>query len=315
MESAQAQRTGDAKKSRYVSQRALITFFIVFLGLRRDMTRVTLEEFEQHKQRILNGTNSSTFNGGIRTSGSFSGASSVFVVQAADEAYAEKMKSMMETNQKWANCMNYTYQLKTLTNTGNMYSQKVEAIHDTLEAAQENDWIIYLDADVFFQADSCDALEKSMPLQSKIGSQPCELISMTSPHTINTGVLLLKSAYATKKLVRTWLEEQQKPDKLLSFGAADQLSLQEAVISDFLGALYEGKCGNMNDQAQRNMCFKEHIPEEYRSSRQMCLIPCHDKTPLQCQDCGGDCNRTAAIFKHDSKRERYREKHGYDSVA
>eukprot|EP00584_Thalassiosira_punctigera_P011488 CAMPEP_0172568714 /NCGR_PEP_ID=MMETSP1067-20121228/120860_1 /TAXON_ID=265564 ORGANISM="Thalassiosira punctigera, Strain Tpunct2005C2" /NCGR_SAMPLE_ID=MMETSP1067 /ASSEMBLY_ACC=CAM_ASM_000444 /LENGTH=334 /DNA_ID=CAMNT_0013360379 /DNA_START=77 /DNA_END=1078 /DNA_ORIENTATION=- len=299
-----------ASKVRGCSLRGItICFFITFV-LFNGTTRMTLEENPQSKASI-NGARTSNSGKGRRIAGPFDDTSSVFVIQAADGAYAEKMKSLMEINKKWAGCTNYTYELKTLSSTGNVYSQKVQAIHDALESAKENDWIIYLDADVFYKADSCDALENMLPTESKSSGQLCEFISMTSSHTINTGVLLLKSSHATKQLVRKWLEEQRKPDKLLSFGAADQLSLQEAVMGNVLGASYTGRCSNLNDQSKRNYCFQQHIPEEYRSLQNMCLIPCNDKVPLQCQDCNGECNRTLAVFKHDSKRERYVAKHGY----
>eukprot|EP00571_Detonula_confervacea_P000773 CAMPEP_0172326428 /NCGR_PEP_ID=MMETSP1058-20130122/56501_1 /TAXON_ID=83371 /ORGANISM="Detonula confervacea, Strain CCMP 353" /LENGTH=318 /DNA_ID=CAMNT_0013043205 /DNA_START=35 /DNA_END=988 /DNA_ORIENTATION=+ len=139
--------------------------------------------------------------GGVHpTIGPFGGGS-VFVIQAADEAYAAKKKSMMEANQQWASCMNYTYELKTFIKEGNPYTGKVRAIRNALEAAKENDWIIFLDGDVQFQANSCDALEKMLPLSSKADNEPCEFIATTTPQTIGTGVLLLKSVSATKHLV------------------------------------------------------------------------------------------------------------------
>ena len=240
--------------------------------------------------------------------GPFGGASSVVVLQAADEAYAAKMKSKMDTNRQWANCMNYTYQLKTISKPlfGNVYTEKVKAIHDAVEeTSEESGWVIFLDGDVSFKGDSCDALERMIPTES-IDLQTCEFIALSSAHTINTGVALMRSTNSTKELMRSWLAEQQRPDTLLSSGAADQLSLQEAVLGKVLGATYSGKCKSMGDQHQRNLCFKEHMPEEYRSAQNVCLLPCNATVPLQCNDCRGECN------SHDSKVEQYLEKHGFD---
>lgn len=296
-------RTKDTAKAKFKFLHNALRLILLCLAL----GLVTM--FNEHPESINMVDVSSNNNTAISP---FEG--SVFVIQAADEAYAAKKKDMMDANRQWASCMNYTYELKTIIKEGNLYAKKVQAINDALEAAKENDWIIFLDGDVAFQAHhSCDALEKIVPLQTVMDSEPCEFIAMTSPVTINTGVMLLKSTNATKFIVRKWLGEQHKPDGLLSFGAADQLSLQEVVLGYFLGDSYErGKCSSSNEQAQRNYCFAEHIPIEYRSAKHMCLIPCADENTLQCHDCGaGECNRTTTIFHHDTKKERYYAANGF----
>lgn len=257
----------------------------------------------------------------------FGEGSSVHILQVANKEYftiknpyAMNRTEMVEVNKRWATCLNYTHQLKLVPKTGNMYTAKVQAILDALIEVQENDWIIFLDGDVQFQfkhsngninsSSSCsysdNTLAKIIPLESD-DYIPCGIIAMTSSVSINTGVMLFKSTNATQIIVQKWIKEQQRSDKLLSFGAADQLSLQEVVLQTILGGpkIYTPhKCSSGNDQGKRNFCFRDNLPMEYRSSKNMCFVSCHDDHPLQCADCGKECNRSKAIFLHDNKRER-----------
>lgn len=290
----------------------ILLLLVVCLVISNDVARIIGNRYGGDADAELR-LNSTANNTQHHNHSLFDDSSTIYAIQAADEAYAAKMKTKIEVNKKWANCTGYTYKLITLTNTGNVYSQKVKAIYDTLESAKENDWVIFLDGDVHYQLelDSCNALEKILPLESEQDEEPCEFVAMTSKHTINTGVVLFKQSENMLKLLHRWLELQQKPDNLLSFGAADQLTLQEAVLEKFLGQTYTGKCGSEGSQAGRNYCFRDHLPQEYRSAQNVCLVPCHSKQPLQCNDCGEECNRTAAPFFHDSKRERHIAKHGF----
>lgn len=287
--------------------------------------RVDIESEEEMELTSSNNTNNTT-GGSSRKKPQllFDSSSAIYVIQAADKAYAERMESKMKANQQWAKCMNYTYKLVTLTKTGNnIYAEKVKAIYDTLQSVQENDWIIFLDGDVTYQKkkkkgedySSCDddaALEKILPLETEFDNQPCEFVTTTSAHSINTGVVLLKSVNSTRHLVKRWLELQSKPgDNLLTFGAADQLTLQEAVMEKYLGNIYTGSCGMKNSQPARNYCFRDHLPQEYRSFKNICLVSCANKHPIQCSDCGPECNRTEALFFHDTKRERNIAKDGF----
>ena len=247
------------------------------------------------------------------------GEGSVYILQAANKEYFQKNSpwtenrtQMVETNKKWARRMNYTHDLKLITEAGNFYTAKVQAIYDELLAANENDWIIFLDSDVRFQAHTDDTLEHIIPIQSKMDNQTCEFIAMAQAISINTGVVLLKSTNATKSTVLRWLTLQQNGDKLYSFGAADQLSLQEIVMQDVLGSSYKsGLCSAYRDQAARNHCFGTNLPEAVRSAKHMCWITCNDDNPLQCSGCNQECNRTKAIFWHDTKTERNYARSGF----
>lgn len=248
------------------------------------------------------------------------GEGSVYILQAANKEYFQKNSpwtenrtEMVEINKKWASRMNYTHDLKLITETGNFYTAKVQAIYDALLAANENDWIIFLDSDVRFQAHHTDsALEHIIPIKSKMDNQTCEFIAMVQAISINTGVVLLKSTNATKSTVLRWLTLQQNGDNLYSFGAADQLPLQEIVMQDVLGSSYEsGICSTYKDQAARNYCFGTNLPEAIRSAKHMCWISCNDDNQLQCSGCNQECNRTKAIFWHDTKTERNYARNGF----
>jgi len=249
------------------------------------------------------------------------GSSKVFVVQAADEPYAAIMQTRMETNQQWAQCMGYEYIFKSWNRNeiACAYTEKVNAIHDVLATVQENDWIIFLDADVEFTAKSCDALESMLPIESEIDSQPCEFIALTKPSNLNSGVVLMKATQTIKRLVQRWLQMQHEQEENLCKGPADQISLQEAVMEELLGTSYTGECKYLEDGvnrrdtwARRDTCFGRVFPagpQGMRSVRQMCFLDCH-AYPLQCRGhCSkfGKCNKEEAIFKHE-KSSGFREK-------
>jgi len=244
------------------------------------------------------------------------GEGSVHIIQVANKEYfANKSPhimnrtAMVETNKRWASCNNYTHTLKIVPKSaeGNMYTAKVKAILDTLTTIKEDDWLIFLDGDVQIQSkDMCDrTLEKIIPLQSN-DNIACEFLAMTSSHTINTGVMLIKSTNSTKSLVKQWLNGQSTPnDKELTYGAADQLSLQEVILQHILPkSIYTKHKCSAGKQSTRNYCFHDTLPLEYRSTKNICLISCHDKFPLQCADCQQECSRSKAIFVHDNKKER-----------
>ena len=243
------------------------------------------------------------------------GEGSVHIIQVANKEYFTNNSphimnrtAMVETNKKWASCNNYTHTLKIIPKSagGNMYTAKVKTILDILTTAKEGDWIIFLDGDVQIQKDVCDrTLEKIIPLQSN-DNIPCELLAMTSPLSINTGVMLIKSTNSTKTLVQQWLNEQSTPnDYELTYGAADQLSLQEVILQHILPkTIYTKHKCSTGKQSIRNYCFRDTLPLEYRSTKNICLISCHDKHPLQCADCEDSCSRSKAIFMHDNKKER-----------
>ena len=244
------------------------------------------------------------------------GEGSVHIIQVANKEYFTNKSphimnrtAMVETNKKWASCNNYTHTLKIIAKSaeGNMYTAKVKNILDTLTTIKEDDWIIFLDGDVQIQSkDVCDrTLEKIIPLQSD-DNVPCQFMAMTSPLSINTGVMLIKSTNSTKGLVQQWLAEQSAPnDKELTYGAADQLSLQEVMLQHILPeSIYTKHKCSTGKQSIRNYCFRDTLPLEYRSTKNICLISCHDEHPLQCADCQQECGRSKAIFLHDNKRER-----------
>lgn len=106
--------------------------------------------------------------------------SNVLVLQFGDLDYAHRMKNHTKRNKQWTDCMGYEYRLEQPldpNSTECMYTQKVQSIHNALETTPNNDWIIFLDLDVQYQAESCDALEMMLPETSVKQSQPCELIS------------------------------------------------------------------------------------------------------------------------------------------
>ena len=244
------------------------------------------------------------------------GEGSVHILQVANKEYFTNKSphimnrtAMVETNKRWANCNNYTHTLKIIPKSAedNMYTAKVNAILDTLTTIKQDDWIIFLDGDVQIQSkDVCDrTLEKIIPLQSD-DNVPCQFMAMTGSSTINTGVMLIKSTNSTKTLVQQWLNEQSKPnDHELTYGAADQLSLQEVILQHTLPkSIYTKHKCSTGVQSARNYCFRDTLPIEYRSTKNICLISCHDKHPLQCADCEHSCSRSKAIFLHDNKKER-----------
>jgi len=243
------------------------------------------------------------------------GEGSVHIIQVANKEYFENKSpqimnrtAMIEINKRWASCNNYTHTLKIIPKSedGNMYTAKVQTILDTLTTIKEDDWIIFLDGDVQIQKDVCDrTLEKIIPLESD-DNIACEFLAMTSTSTINTGVMLIKATNSTKTLVQQWLNEQSTPnDKELTYGAADQLSLQEVILQHILPkTIYTKHKCSTGKQSTRNYCFRDTLPLEYRSTKNICLISCHDEYPLQCADCDQECSRSKAIFVHDNKKER-----------
>lgn len=236
--------------------------------------------------------------------GSYFGSSKVVVVQAADNQYASVMKPLLDVNHEWANCMGYQYIINTWDKVANscVYTEKVKVIHDVLHTVDENDWVIFLDADVKFQSRECTSLEAMLPTQSQINSQPCELIAMTSGHSVNSGILLVQKTPNMIRVVQRWLEIQY--EKQVCRGPADQISLQEVILEELLGPSYGRKCIDLTERSilRADECFGRYIPQDQRSNGQFCLLDCVD-FPLQCHgSCLRDrtCNKSTAIFDHHS---------------
>lgn len=232
--------------------------------------------------------------------------SPVHVVQVGDDSYANLMYNHTLRNKQWAKCMDYEYKFISLDKEEIVSDNKpcvlVKHIRRALRSITKGDWMLFLDLDVQFASTTCTALDAILPTMSLNKSQPCEFMALGSYHTINTGVVIMRSTNSTMQLMDDWYKRQLEFQTCK--GPGDQYSLQSVVLDYASNGKYSGSCDEVADGHHRNICFRNKmISHGYRkkSFQNVCLLSCSDG--LQCKDCyypaKGICNEMEAVFWHN----------------
>ena len=275
----------------------------------------------------------------------FGNDTNVVVLQIGNKPFRARMSNHTIRNEQWAKCMSYQYKFEELVsyydksnNNACVYTQKVQRIYQNLiELPNFGDWLIFVDMDAQYQAKKCTALDTILPTQSKIQSQKCEIIALTSPQTINTGIVIIQKTYSTLSIIKRWYEKQMYFEtvfgrSLACYGPADQIAFQEVVMEEYLLHPEEEK-EEEDDEDVRNLrdtddpasfingtvcrglrrptqlCFAKHMKEHQRSIRNLCLMGCEDYIPnLQCKDCyegnRHQCSNTPAANEEEEEDQR-----------
>lgn len=247
---------------------------------------------------------------------SFFGEAKVHVLQVADEAYAEKMEKHTKYNMQWVEQANYEYHFLELDRCEHecLYTIKVKLIDDFLRSVSMNDWVIFLDLDAHFAYKNDPYmldrfLTKTLKKADKQNTTRCELVALSAAHTVNTGVMVLRSTEWTRDIISTWLDFQKRKGHCAY--AADQVAMQNVLLEKVFARGFNADGYHacfQDDQHTANLCFmevmEEHsFPRGERYSDRACLVGCRDG--LQCfSDClfrKGECNPTKTIFHHNKE--------------
>ena len=211
----------------------------------------------------------------------------IHVLQMGDEAHLKHHASCVASIQNLTRAQNYTY---TATNWDKhehfcAYTAKVATLLHYVKAANNGDWVVWLDADVKYQHPSTAEWEK------KFFPPRCEFVVLRTPHTINTGIIHVKATRAMREFVQEWLAEQTRTQHCS--GPADQLALQ-TVFMRHLVPNYSGTCEQKHSSHEKNLCFEQQT-KNIKHTHPICTVGCTGG--LQRHDCGG-CNHNDLFCHH-----------------
>eukprot|EP00041_Stephanoeca_diplocostata_P012271 m.205816 g.205816 ORF g.205816 m.205816 type:complete len:334 (-) comp18883_c0_seq1:122-1123(-) len=226
------------------------------------------------------------------------------IVQFGDEQYSKTMAYYTQSIRRLAACdlsYDYSFKLDNGQDYGRsegmcLYTSKVDVIRQALLEYDIGDWILWVDLDVFYAANGCDRFEHLV--RSKVNGS-CEFSSLTSPHTINSGILFVKVTPAMRKFVSEWHARQVAVNYCV--GPADQMTLQETYLRA-VNSTYNGECEHGHPIA-RNECFTAISPTESRSVDGFCFFQCNDT--FQTHDCDTVHSSLDDLFWHGKIGKRY----------
>jgi hypothetical protein len=231
--------------------------------------------------------------------------SRVHIVQFGTSArYTQKYQNYTKRNQQWAQCMGFNYSILLENNTACPLVQKPAILDRVLSTMIDGEWLVFLDLDVQYTAPSCQGLDEFL-VNITADVPPCRVMALSSPLSVNTGILFLQNHISTRTLIHEWNMKQQR--ERFCYGAGDQIPLQSLILqrANPYGN-YSGVC-ERGRLRQRMFCFQDEMVVKYghdptksiRSFQDICLLSCWTMGGLQCHDCPrGVCQENQRLFHH-----------------
>eukprot|EP00039_Didymoeca_costata_P024369 m.10106 g.10106 ORF g.10106 m.10106 type:complete len:262 (+) comp4201_c0_seq1:112-897(+) len=236
------------------------------------------------------------------TTGGCANSDRIHVFQSGTELFFNGYEKHIESIRHMASTINATYLLHTFRgDTGCMFLEKVEAIHNQLQRTELGGWLIYIDLDVQYNHKSCSKWLELVPEDDQ-----CHFVGLLSPWHLNSGVLLIRVTKEARELVKQWYDVQNK--SLFCKGPADQLALQNVILR-YQFPDYQEECifENKEDFTHMDKCFMEKLNPIFHNNHKeevrhnpYCLLRCGSK--LQTRDCPRDMiEGVAPYFRHEKK--------------
>lgn len=213
---------------------------------------------------------------------------SIHILQMGDSDHLNLHTSCVETIRRLARANKYNYSVGYWNKTQYEcpYTAKVAMLHRHVKAANNGDWVAWVDVDVKYQHPSFKAW------QSRFFASPCEFVILRTDHTLNTGVVHIKATRRMRIFLSKWLAEQV--EKQYCDGPADQLSLQTVFMRQYVPH-YSGECEKIHEAHAKNVCFKT-VTRNVQIAPLMCMLNCG--SGLQRHDCNSACHPTDIFCHH-----------------